>query len=77
MTEPKSDVSWNVVSQIETVEPGLNNQITRGVTVTYKTSLGTTGSVFVPNAVYSNTEAVRQIVANAVANHVAVQGLQG
>lgn len=77
MSAPMGDVTWSVVSQVETVEQGVNSQIVRGVRITYKTSLGNSGSVFVPDSVYGNLDTVRQMLADAVKTSTTIQAMQG
>lgn len=74
---PDQPATWEVVSQMEVMEPGFNNQITRGMRVYYKTSLGGQGSVFIPEAQYSDVNVVREILKRSVEANMAVHQLKG
>ena len=77
MTSSMGDVTWRVGSQQETLEPAPNGQIVRGVRVTFLTSNGGTGSVFIPEMQYGNIETVNAMLSEAAANFIAVHALHG
>lgn len=68
--------TWKVVRQVEANKPGPTGRYQPGMTVTFTTGKGVTGSVWVAEAVYSKTT-VRQLVAQKAAVLDAVQSLTG
>lgn len=77
MTKPGGHVGWSIVSQLEQPEMSLTGQLTRGMRITFKTDLGNTGSIWVPDTVYPNTTEVKRLIQDAVDQVTAVQRLQG
>ena len=62
---PATSVSWRVVSQQETSEPGANGTYTKGVLVYFLLSSGANGSVFIPDAQYSIDNVKAAVAARA------------
>lgn len=58
-------VSWKVVSQQETVQASPQGGVTRGVTVTFTLANGTSGTVFVPDAMFNPNNVRAAIAAKA------------
>jgi hypothetical protein len=77
MTTPSGDITWNIVSQVEALEPAPTGQIVRGVRIYFKTSLGNSGSVFVPDTMYGNVDTVREMLQTAVRSSVDIHRLTG
>lgn len=69
-------VTWNIVSQLEGIQADESGQFTRGVTVSFRTSSGLTGSVFVPEASY-NTPNVLALITQRVRQMQAISNLSG
>lgn len=69
-------VTWRVTQQMETQQPGANGRFTKGVNVTFSTSNGLSGTVFVPESSYS-ADNVRKLIAAKVAAMTSVQNLNG
>ena len=67
---------WSIVSQLETVAAGPNQQITTGKKVTFQTADGNIGSVFIPDAMYKPDNVRAQIMA-AAANMDAIGKMTG
>lgn len=59
----------------ETSQLGPNNQTVPGMVFNLTLPSGATTSLFVPNAILPNTDAVAQLFANRVASIQAVEGL--
>lgn len=68
--------SWEVTGQVETMDQGPGGSYVPGVKVTFRTSSGAIGSVFVPHERYTVDEVKRAIAARAGAMD-AVSGLRG
>lgn len=75
MTSPASP-TWAVISQQETMDQGPGGSYVQGVKVTFRTSTGQVGSVFVPQESYTADE-VRRRVDQKAATVLAVADLQG
>jgi hypothetical protein len=58
-------VTWRVVSQQETTQPGPAGTYTKGVLVFFSMSTGDTGSVFIPNNLYRSDNIKAAIDARA------------
>lgn len=71
-----SSATWTVTSQREDYQLGKNGQLVQGMVVTFQTTSGAVGSVFVEQTDYT-VERVRQAVASKAAAMEAVQGLSG
>lgn len=71
-----ASATWAVTSQREDYQLGKNGQLTSGMVVTFQTTSGAVGSVFVEQADYS-VERVRQAVDGKARQMEAVQGLSG
>ncbi len=68
--------TWKVVGQMETSGNLPDGTFGRGFKVTFQTSDGLTGSVFVPRAEYNKDNVLAQI-SEQVARMREVQGLSG
>jgi hypothetical protein len=68
--------TWSVTSQQQTTAL-YGTRFVRGVEIAFVTGLGHSGSVFVPQDVYSNTDQVKAMVAAAAAQMDAVGSLSG
>lgn len=71
-----SGAAWSVTSQREDFQVGPDGRASAGVVVTFTTSSGISGSVFVPNADLA-PEKVRQLVAARVETLEAIGRLTG
>lgn len=69
-------ITWNVTTQQETTRPDSTGRFVSGVLVTFTTSNGLSGSVFVPDAQYT-PDNVRSAIQARVEQMVGVQSLQG
>lgn len=68
--------SWTVTSQRETMEQDpASGAIGQGWRVYFTLLDGQTGSVFVPNAIYHNTDAVKDLISKQATAVMAVRGL--
>jgi hypothetical protein len=75
MTTPAP--TWKVSSQIEATEPDQAGQLVSGYRVYFTTGGGQAGSVFVPMAVYTNVDAVKELISNQVTAVHAIANLNG
>lgn len=66
--------AWTVISQAETMGIGPTGVAGSGVKVTFRTLDGTTGSVFVPDAMYT-ADNVKAAISDRVAVLASVKGL--
>lgn len=66
MSDP---VTWSVVAQSETSGQDANGNYVAGVQVTFRLSTGTTGSVFIPEQMYSAKYAAAAIAKAAAEVH--------
>ena len=57
--------SYTIVSQREDYRKGPDDEYAQGVIVTFQTQAGNKGSVFIPDAVYTEAEVRRQVGARA------------
>lgn len=71
-----SGAAWSVTSQREDFQVGANGQASAGVVVTFTTSSGITGSVFVPNGEL-HPDKVRAAIAARVETLEAISKLTG
>lgn len=70
--------AWQVTGQTDTQEFDPSGNVQNGKTVTFVvTATGTTHSVFVPDVIYANTEAVRELIQSQVDQITAVHRLSG
>lgn len=67
---------WKVTGQTETTELGPGGKAERGKRLTWSSSDGLTGSVFVPDSL-GDLESVKAQVSDAVARARSLQGLTG
>jgi hypothetical protein len=58
-------VSWRVTSQQEGTQPGPAGTYTKGVTVYFNVSTGDSGSVFIPNNMYTSDNVIAAVNARA------------
>lgn len=77
MALPQQQQGFTVTDQREGMEQGPSNNIIRGVRISFSTTAGHQGSVFVPAALYSNLDYVRQQLSDAAAQMIAVAGITG
>lgn len=68
--------AWNVTAQVPATMPGPNGKFQKGVNISFVTTKGFAGEVFVPDTMYE-VEQVRQIIAAQAAKLDAVGGLTG
>ena len=68
--------TWTVTAQREDYQLGKSGQLVSGMVVTFQTTSGAVGSVFIEQTDYS-VERVRQAVAAKAQQMEAVQGLSG
>ncbi len=73
---PMTTPAWEITGQAEQIKPTPDGRVTSGVTVTFRTAAGNTGTVFIPDAQYSPA-AVAQAVGQRAAAMDAVSGLKG
>lgn len=66
--------TWRVTGQFPTTRPTAGGRLVAGVTVQFVTGSGVSGSVFVPEAMYT-PERVKQLIAAKVAPIEAVSSL--
>lgn len=76
MDEQAPPPAWRVTGQQETMDLSAGGTYVAGVKVSFQTTRGTLGSVFVPSDQYA-PERVRQLVAERAAAIDAVDGLTG
>lgn len=79
MTQPKQatgGVTWHVTAQNEGMGRLPTGQFAQGVNISFLTSNGMSGNVFVPNADYT-PEKVRQAIHDRVSMMHSVGGLTG
>lgn len=67
---------WEVTGQVEGVKPDNTGKFVAGVTVSFHTNTGQTGSVFIPDTQYT-PENVKRLVAAKADMMTAVAGLKG
>lgn len=72
----ETPATWKVISQQETSGQNDQGAYVHGVTVTFQTTKGVTGTVFVPDSVY-NADTVRARVQARVDAMHDVHALQG
>lgn len=78
MSEPtNTPITWQVVSQVDTVDRLPSGATGPGVDVTWQTSNGITGTVFVPMTEYRDVDKVAGILAADVAHRVTVGTIGG
>lgn len=70
------DIGWHVISQQQTTVPDATGRFIDGVTVTFQTDNGITGSVFVPFGQYNPAEIIKRVQQRAE-SMVIVHGLKG
>lgn len=75
MPNPPQTLSWRVTGQTERTRVGDDGSLVSGVQVSYQTGAGHAGTVFVPDALYGNTDYVRQQIAAAAAQSDAIGAL--
>lgn len=70
--------TWEVTQQIPDTQFDNQGNSTTGKTISFKISpSGYTGQLFVPDAVYANTEAVKEMLQHEVDTVMAVHTLSG
>lgn len=70
--------SWQVVSQQNDQQFGTDGSVTTGKTVTFSIMpSGYTGTLFIPDVIYQNTDAVKEMIQNEVDQIMAVHQLTG
>lgn len=70
--------SWSVVSQQNDQQFDLSGNVVTGKTITFSIlPQGYTGSLFVPDVIYANTDAVKEAIQMEVDQIVAVHQLTG
>lgn len=57
---------WTVVSQMPATRPAASGRFEAGTTITFRTTSGAEGNVFVPNTIL-NVETVRRMIAQKAA----------
>lgn len=77
MSAPRTSApgGWVVQAQNQTTKLGPNNRPVDGYDITFATSTGHTGTVFVTMAQYVNVDTVRELIAAAAAQVDAVGNL--
>lgn len=65
---------WSVVSQMPATRPGAGGRFEAGTTITFRTTSGAEGNVFVPNTIL-NVETVRRLIASKAAVLEGIAGL--
>lgn len=65
---------WSVVSQMPATRPGAGGRFEAGTTITFRTTSGAEGNVFVPNSVL-NVETARRMIAAKAATLEGIAGL--
>jgi hypothetical protein len=68
---------WTVTSQTETMDLDQTGNAVPGWKISFMTASGQSGSVFVPNTVYSNVDVVKKMISDRVATITAIAGLTG
>lgn len=68
--------AWSVTGQRQELAPGPSGEYVMGMTVSFRTAGGTTGSVFDPLATYS-VDHVRELIEARLVHIAAVEGLKG
>lgn len=63
---------WTVTGQQQKTQLGQGGTFERGYDVSYQTTLGHTGSVFIKDTLYGNIDAVRALIQTAAENSDAV-----
>ena len=76
MTQPSAGVTWRVTQQTEGMGKLPNGQFVQGVNVTFATTAGVTGTVFVAHSEYT-PDRVRQLIAEKLTTMHQVQNLTG
>lgn len=74
---PGQQITWNVVSQSPTQKFDSNGNPIDGKTVTFKTSTGYEGSLFVPDPVYAQPDQVKEMILGEVKRVAAIHALSG
>lgn len=75
MTNPA--VGWRVTSQTPSQDFSAGGVITNGVIISYESSQGVTGRLFVPDALMGDPDKVRELIAERVAQSAAIMELRG
>lgn len=70
-------VTWEVTDVTQETKYGLNGTPIPGKNVTFKTSTGYQGTLFIPDSVFADVTAMRQAVDGEVRAVTAAQGLSG
>jgi len=70
-------VSWTVTSQSPSTKFGPDGNPIEGKDVNFETTIGYKGTVFIPDSVYGDPSAVRQMIASEVQTVAAIHGLSG
>lgn len=71
-----STPAWEVTQQVEATDMGPSGTFVSGVRITFRTSAGVVGSVFVPHGDYT-VENARRLIAERAAIVAGVSGLRG
>lgn len=77
MNPQSQPVTYTVVSQYPDMDLGPGGTPVRGVRVMFDLSNGDKGSIFVPNAIYSNLDQVQQMVQDAAVSLVNTANISG
>lgn len=70
-------ITWQVTNQEPAQEFPTNGNPVTGKRITFTTSTGYSGTVFVPDPVYAQPDQVKEIIANEVRRVVAIHTLTG
>lgn len=73
---PVPGTGWSVISQVTKISPNAAGALVPGMEITFQTSSGQTGTVFVPQVVYTVDKA-REMIAAQVLVMDQVQALKG
>lgn len=71
-----NQVAWKVITQNETTRPDDTGHFTAGVLITFQTTTGLNGTVFVPNNQYTS-KYVKEVIQEKVNRMSEIQGLKG
>jgi hypothetical protein len=73
-----ADYSWQVTGQAPDQQINQNGDIVNGKLVTFTVNpQGYTGTIFIPDVIYGNIDATREMIQREVDNIVAVHQLSG
>lgn len=77
MTNGTTKTTWTVTSQSPAQQPDAMGNLISGRNIQYQTNTGYTGSVFVPDSVYADVNAVQALLQADVQQVAAVSALGG